>query len=406
MKIKLLVMISLVLLIQACQKDASLIQEPKNAVTFKTGDIIEGQYIVILKEDAVDQSHLRAAATYEGRVAVVTAEVNNILTESRVTDFELKNVYHSALKGFSVTASKTAIDKLKNSDKVARIEPDRYVVLAPPPGKGKPDKGDEDSPQQPTQETPYGITRVGGSVDATGKTVWILDTGVDLDHPDLNVDQLRSVTMISKGKDSKNADDGNGHGTHVAGTIAAINNNIGVVGVASNATVVAVKILDSRGSGSYSGVIAGINYVADQATAGDVANMSVGGPASEAVDDAVANAAAKGIYFAIAAGNDGADANNYSPARVNGSNIYTISAMDQNDVFAYFSNYSNPPVDFCAPGVSITSTYKDGGYATGSGTSMAAPHAAGVLLVTGGSPLSSGNVNNDPDGTADPIITH
>jgi subtilisin family serine protease len=167
---------------------------------------------------------------------------------------------------------------------------------------------------------------------------------------------------------------------------------------------VAVKVLDSRGSGSYSGVIAGVDYVASVASAGDVANMSLGGPPSQALDDAVINAAAKGILFALAAGNNSNHSGNYSPSRVNAQGVYTVSAMDAANVFASFSNYGNPPVDFCAPGVAVKSTWKDGGYNTISGTSMASPHVAGVLLVTGGNPASDGFVTGDPDLVPDAVI--
>jgi subtilisin family serine protease len=132
--------------------------------------------------------------------------------------------------------------------------------------------------------------------------------------------------------------------------------------------------------------------------------MSLGGGASQALDEAVIAASSGGVKFVIAAGNSGGDASNYSPARANGGNIYTISAMNSSDVWASFSNWGNPPVDYCAPGVSIKSTYKDGGYATLNGTSMAAPHAAGVLLL--GNPSSGGIVSGDPDGKADVIIVH
>jgi len=115
--------------------------------------------------------------------------------------------------------------------------------------------------------------------------------------------------------------------------------------------------------------------------AGDVANMSLGRPTSDALDQAILNASQKGIIFALAAGNESDDANNHSPARVNGTNIYTISAMDDTDTWASFSNYGNPPIDYCAPGVDIKSTWKDGEYNTISGTSMASPHPAGVLLL-------------------------
>ena len=164
---------------------------------------------------------------------------------------------------------------------------------------------------------------------------------------------------------------------------------------------VAVKVLDARGSGAYSGVIAGVDYVAANGKSGDVANMSLGGPVSKALDDAVLAAAAKGIKFALAAGNESTDANNSSPAHVNHSNVYTVSAMNNTDTFASFSNYGNPPVDYCAPGVGIKSTWKDGAYNTISGTSMASPHVAGLLLL--GNIATDGYVKGDPDNNADPI---
>jgi len=132
--------------------------------------------------------------------------------------------------------------------------------------------------------------------------------------------------------------------------------------------------------------------------------MSLGGPTSDALDTAVEAAAAAGIKMVLAAGNSSDDANNSSPARVQANNVYTISAMDSNDNFASFSNFGNPPIEYAQPGVSILSTWKSGGYNTISGTSMAAPHAAGVLLLGGNT--TDGTVNNDPDGTADPILVN
>lgn len=196
-------------------------------------------------------------------------------------------------------------------------------------------------------------------------------------------------------------DDDNGHGSHCAGIVAALNNTIGVIGVAAGATVVPVKVLNKRGSGTYDAIIAGVNYVAGAGKSGDVANMSLGGGVSAALNSAVINAAATGIKFALAAGNESTSATTKSPASANGSNIYTISAMASGDLWASYSNFDNPPVDFCEPGSSIYSTYKGGGYATLSGTSMAAPHAAGILLL--GNIRTDSNVKNDPDGNADPI---
>lgn len=191
--------------------------------------------------------------------------------------------------------------------------------------------------------------------------------------------------------------------------------------MAAGATVVAVKVLDRRGSGSYSGVIAGVDYVAANAADKDVANMSLGG-SGDALNQAVQDASLHerdgvtiNIYFSIAAGNDGADASGYTPASAEGPNIYTISAIgeEKDNVEDYFASWSNfgdklnlgKPVDYAAPGVSIESTWKDGGYNTISGTSMAAPHVAGILLL--GTVNSDGRTaNGDPDGYADLVAIH
>ena len=201
---------------------------------------------------------------------------------------------------------------------------------------------------------------------------------------------------------SSGLQDDNGHGTHVAGTIAAKNNSIGVVGVAAGATVVSCRVFAGR-SGSNAGVIAAVDYVRANAFANDVANMSLGGGASSALDNAIRSAANGGVYFALAAGNEAQNANNVSPARTNGNRILTISAMDVNSRFASFSNFANPPIDYCAPGVDIESTWTGGGYRSISGTSMATPHVAGILLINNGTVNTQGNVLNDPDGNADRI---
>jgi subtilisin family serine protease len=196
-------------------------------------------------------------------------------------------------------------------------------------------------------------------------------------------------------------DDEHSHGTHVAGTIAAINNSFGVVGVAAGAPVVPIKVMGPTGSGRKSWVIAGIDYVAAVGKPGDVANLSLGGSISSTQDQAILNAAAKGIRFSLAAGNDAADANNYSPGRVNGANIFTISSIDSNGAFSSFSNFGNPPIDFAAPGRSVRSTMPGGVYGSKSGTSMAAPHVAGMLLLNG--VRGNGVVTADKDGFPDPI---
>ena len=251
-------------------------------------------------------------------------------------------------------------------------------------------------PAQPAQELPWGIERVNGGRSGNFKTAWVLDTGVDFYHPDLNVVVERSISFVGEG-----AWDENGHGTHVAGTIAAIDNDIGVIGVAPGAPVVAVKVLDANGNGTLSGVLAGVDHVARFGDAGDVANMSLAGGASPTLDDAVTNAASKGIRFVLAAGNDAQYAGNVSPARANGPNVYTVSAFAPGDKWVSFSNYGNPPVDFAEPGLGIYSTWIGGYYNSMSGTSMAAPHLAGILLQ--GNASYGGSVINDPDGSSDTI---
>lgn len=307
----------------------------------------------------------------------------------------VRHVYSNSIKGFTVNAPCHAAEKAFGDDaNVMRFSPDGIVSIsfAGPPGGGGGGEG---------QTVSYGTTRVGGPEDGTGYTAWIIDTGIDLDHPDLNVDSTRGFTAISNG----GMDDQNGHGSHVAGTVGAIDNTIDALGVAPNTTVIPVRVLDRRGSGSYSGVIAGVDHVGANASPGDCANMSLGGGASQELDDAVVAASENsGAFFVIAAGNDGADANNYSPARANGTNVWTISAIDSTDTFASWSNYGNPPVDYAAPGVSIFSLWKDGGTNTISGTSMAAPHACAVLMLRNGNPSTDGNAIGDPDGNPDPII--
>lgn len=362
---------------------------------------IDDVYIVTYHSQTISNS--RVDLDYEQKLNIVRGESLNMLRNINVASSNLERVFGGVITGFTARiASQEQLEQLSNNPSVKSIEKDRFIILAPPPGKGPGNGGGGDTPAP--QETPWGITRVNGGISYTGNgTAWVIDSGIDLDHPDLNVDVNRSMSFLG-GKDTDNPDDQHGHGTHVAGTIAAIDNTEGVIGVAAGATVVSVRVLDRRGSGRLSGVIAGVDYVGANGTNGDVANMSLGGGVSTSLDDAVVAASQSGVKFVLAAGNESDDANNHSPARANGSNIYTISAMNSSDVFASFSNYGNPPIDYCAPGVSVYSCWKNGGYNTISGTSMAAPHAAGVLLL--GSARTSGSVQGDPDGDADPIISH
>lgn len=345
-------------------------------------ELIQNQYICVFHSDAVPRGQVRSEA-----VRAAGPEGGRVLRD-----------YRNSIRGFSVRIAPEGLQRMQaRNPLIAYCEQDRFITLAPPAGKGP---GSDDGGGTSAESTPWGITRVGGPIDVSTltATAWVIDSGIDLDHPDLNVDVPRSADFTGS---RKGPEDENGHGTHVAGTIAAIDNDFGVVGVAAGAKVVAVRVLDRRGSGSYSGVIAGVDYVAKNGKAGDVANMSLGGPPSDALDAAVLKASAN-VKFTIAAGNDGADASNYSPARVNGENIYTISAINDTDSLTSWSNWGLP-VDYAEPGLSIESTWKDGGYNTISGTSMAAPHAAGILLL--GAISSDGTAGNDNDGYPDPIGT-
>ncbi|MDX9695347.1 MAG: S8 family peptidase [Bacteroidales bacterium] len=376
----------------SCQKDESIeIVKTDELALFEdnagNGDVIPGQYVVVFNESSFKFSSSKAVSYAEKQNEV--KQIADNYFKSVGINYELKQIYGETLKGFCAKISDEDAQKLSNDNNIKYIVPDRMYVMAKP------------APQPPAESKPWGITRVGGGATYTGTHVaWIIDTGVDLDHPDLNVNASRGYDFINN---DALADDDNGHGSHCAGTVAAIDNTIGVIGVAAGATIIPVKVLNRRGSGAYSIIIAGIDFVGANAAPGDAVNMSLGGGVYQPIDDAVLAASNKGIFFALAAGNETDDANNHSPARVNGTYIWTISAMDSADKFAYFSNYGNPPVDFCAPGVNIYSTYKGGGYTTMSGTSMAAPHMCGILLMTNGNPKTSGYVLSDPDGKPDPI---
>ncbi len=387
------------LFVMACQ-DAPTPTEP--------GDDLQAPLAQISGGSLVDVIVVLDPSFAPGAHAANQASAREIARDFGVTP---RLAYGTALFGFAASVPAGRLNALRRDPRVLYVEPDGIASI-PVPRKAAPKKcadnpngpgcgGGEDDSGSGGQTTPWGITRVGGAADGTGKTAWIIDTGIDLDHADLDVDVGRSVNFVTRGRNSPN--DGNGHGTHVAGTVAAMNNSIDVVGVAAGAKVVAVRVLDNSGSGFYSWVIAGVDYVAENGAKGDVANMSLGGGHNLALHNAVLAAAGLEIQFSIAAGNSGANASNYEPAHVEHSNIYTVSAIDNKDCMPWWSNYGNPPVDYAAPGVSVLSTKNGGGTTTLSGTSMAAPHMAGILLL--GTVGTDGSVgcNSDPDGNPDPI---
>lgn len=200
---------------------------------------------------------------------------------------------------------------------------------------------------------------------------YVIDTGIEIGHPEFEGRAEFLQNYAGDGLDT----DGNGHGTHVAGTIGSK-----TYGVAKKTKLYAVKVLNAQGQGTNSGVIAGINFVASDVGSrncnkGAVANMSLGGSRSTAVNSAAAGLVSAGVFLAVAAGNNAQDATNYSPASE--ASAYTVGATDSSDKLASFSNFGSP-VDILAPGVSILSTWLNGGTNTISGTSMASPHVAGL----------------------------
>ena len=320
---------------------------------------------------------------------------------ARAYGLTASRTYGSALVGFAAHVPPERLAALERDPRVAYLELDVPATIF-------------------EQTIPTGIRRIfadgNANLDIDGiddsrvdADVAVIDTGVDFEHPDLNVvggvDCTVTTgtgppwrrTFVCATDQGTGGDDDHYHGTHVAGTIAALDNGVGVVGVAPGARIWAVKVLDSSGSGYTSGIVAGIDWIAQHGGI-EVANMSLGGAGySQAEYDAIQAAVNTGVAFAVAAGNDDADAALYSPAAF--GNVLTVSALadfdglpgglgaptcrtDQDDTLADFSNWG-PAVDVAAPGVCILSTYpiEQGSYGTISGTSMASPHVAGALAL-------------------------
>ena len=298
------------------------------------------------------------------------------------------------LDGIHAVAAEMPSEKIKNlraKANVKYVEPDAEATTLEI--KRSQAKGNQSVQTQVAQATPWGIDRVDADLSwptttGVGRKVAIVDTGIYYSHPDLAGNVNKGPTFI---RGTKSSNDDNGHGTHVSGTVAAVNNTIGVVGAAYTAKLWGVKVLDRNGSGSYSGVISGINWAANNGM--NLINMSLGGTfSSQALHDACDAAVAKGVLISAAAGNSGDTTPNYPGAY---PSVVCVSATDSNDVLAYFSTRGTQ-VDLAAPGVGITSTVPSSGYATWSGASMATPHVTGcAALVWAANPtLTNADIRN------------
>jgi subtilisin family serine protease len=287
------------------------------------------------------------------------------------------HVYSHALRGFAVRLPAAAVAVLQRDPRIASIEEDVPVSIDTTQSSATWGIDRIDQHNLPLSGT-FTYTETGAGVKA-----YIIDTGIRFTHTQFGGRAVKGVDEVTSGG---SASDCNGHGTHVAGTVGG-----STYGVAKSVTLVAVRVLNCNGSGTTAGVIAGVDWVTGNHVAGQpaVANMSLGGGASTALDNAVRNSIADGVSYAIAAGNSGVSACNGSPARV--AAAMTIGATDRNDTKPSWSNYGSC-VDWFAPGVSITSSWYTSNTATNtiSGTSMATPHTAGVAaLYLQGHPTAS-----------------
>ncbi|MBA3634274.1 MAG: S8 family serine peptidase [Acidobacteria bacterium] len=324
---------------------------------------IPNRYIVVLEEWAVN--------TWD----------NKSNTESVVEELDIvyggkiDRVFRHAVNGYSVEMNEEQVNALSRDPRVKYIEEDgeMYASATQTNATWGLDRVDQ-------RDLPLNGTYT-YNADGTGVRAYIIDTGIRASHNDFGGRVTSGYTAIN---DGNGTNDCNGHGTHVAGTTGG-----SVYGVAKNVTLVPVRVLDCQGSGTTSGVIAGVDWVTANHVKPAVANMSLGGSASSALDTAVSNSIAAGVTYAVAAGNSNANACNYSPART--ANAITVGATTSSDARASYSNFGSC-LDIFAPGSSITSAWYTSDTATNtiSGTSMASPHVAGVAaLILQGSPTAS-----------------
>lgn len=292
------------------------------------------------------------------------------------------------INGMAVHLSSQAEAALLRRTEVLRIDDDLVISATAKPVA-----------PQPAEEIPWGVDRIHATAAwptgrGLGIKVAILDTGIDLDHLDLQANIKGQVNMISP---LKSGNDDNGHGTHVAGTVAAVDNAIGVVGVGSEISLYAVKVLSKTGSGWLSDLIEGLQWCINNRM--EVVNMSLGTSSdNQSFHDAIINAYQAGVTLVAAAGNNGASGGSVDyPAKY--PETIAVSAIGQDNRLAAFSSFG-PEVDLAAPGVNIKSTYNDGYYKTLNGTSMATPHVTGAAALVIATPV--GLYDADADGVWDP----
>jgi subtilisin family serine protease len=337
---------------------------------------IPGKYIVVLKEDAL-QGPGRSGQAPGMEQAVQNAAVDLAARFS----LDVERVYGNALAGFAVSASPKAIERLLRDPRVAYVEEDGYAELSATQSNATWGLDRVDQRDLPLNGS-YVYNYLGTYVRA-----YVIDSGIRASHQDFGGRVLSGATAIN---DGRGTDDCNGHGTHVAGTIGGA-----TWGIAKGVRLVPVRVFGCTGGSSNSTIISGIDWVRKNHVKPAVANMSLGGPASTAIDDATTNLNNAGVTVVVAAGNDNANACNYSPARV--SVAITVGSTTSSDYRSSFSNYGSC-VNIFAPGSSIKSAWitSDTSTNTISGTSMAAPHVAGaaVLVLAADNSLSPSSVRS------------
>ncbi|MFC5381303.1 S8 family peptidase [Aquipuribacter nitratireducens] len=322
-----------------------------------SADAIDGAYIVVLDETAAGA---RASAAARERAAARAVE------RATALGGEVTETYDSALTGYAAELSAAELAAVRRDPAVAYVEADQVVTTAATQYNATWGLDRIDQRYRPLNGTyTYGPT-------GAGVRAYIIDTGIRATHNEFGGRVVAGATAIN---DGRGTNDCNGHGTHVAGTVGG-----STYGVAKQVTLVPVRVLGCNGSGSNSGVVAGIDWVASTAPRGSVANMSLGGPASTATDAAVQRAVDAGVTMVVAAGNENQNACNVSPARA--VNAITVGATTSTDARSSFSNFGTC-VDIFAPGSSIRSAWWQSNTQTNtiSGTSMAAPHVAGAAAL-------------------------